>query len=75
MWLNGMQNDPQIRKLLKRLENSVHVLCVLADAIVGGQGPAAAQEETQAITNGEKVLDQVLNTLFTTFSPPSSGSD
>uniref|UniRef100_A0A914E156 Uncharacterized protein n=1 Tax=Acrobeloides nanus TaxID=290746 RepID=A0A914E156_9BILA len=46
-----LTNDPQIRKLLKCLENSVHVLCVLADAIAGGQGPAAAPEETQAITN------------------------
>ena len=58
---------------MKRLENSVHVLCVLADAIAGGQGPAIAQEEMQAITNGEQILVQLVNYLFATFSPPSSG--
>uniref|UniRef100_A0A914DZF2 Uncharacterized protein n=1 Tax=Acrobeloides nanus TaxID=290746 RepID=A0A914DZF2_9BILA len=55
-----LTNDPQIRKVLKRLGNSVHVLCVLADAIAGGQGPDAAQEETQAITDGEEIFDHVM---------------
>uniref|UniRef100_A0A914EC50 Uncharacterized protein n=1 Tax=Acrobeloides nanus TaxID=290746 RepID=A0A914EC50_9BILA len=70
----ALPNAPQVRKLLKRLENSVHVLCVLADAIAGGQGPAAAQEETQAITDGQQVLDQLLTDLFATFSP-SNGAE
>lgn len=67
--------NPQIRTILKRLENSVHVLCVLADAIAGGQGPAATQEENQAITEGEQVMDQLLNTLFAIFCPPSGGTE
>lgn len=47
----------------------------MADAIAGGQGPAATQEENHAITEGKIVLDQLLNTLFATFSPPSSGAE
>lgn len=57
------------------MENSVLVLCVLTDAIAEGQGPPATQEENQAITEGEKVLDQLLSTLLATFSPPSSSAE
>uniref|UniRef100_A0A914E7G8 Uncharacterized protein n=1 Tax=Acrobeloides nanus TaxID=290746 RepID=A0A914E7G8_9BILA len=71
----ALPQDPKIRILLERLENSVHVLCLLADAIAGGQGPAVAQEETQAITNGAQNLNQLMNYLFATFTPPTSGAE
>lgn len=50
-------------------------MSALADTLAGGQGPAAAQEETQAIMNEEEILDQFLNYLFTIFSQSSSGAE
>lgn len=38
--LNNLFKGLQLRKLLKRLEKSVHVLCILADTIAKGQSPA-----------------------------------
>lgn len=61
--------------MLKRLENTVHILCILADTIAGGQGPAFTQEETESVVNGEGVLDLLMNNLMATFSPPSSGAE
>lgn len=61
--------------MLKRLENAVHVLCILADTIAGGQGPAVTQEETQSVVDGEGILDVLMNNLMATFSPPSSGAE
>ena len=61
--------------MLKRLENTVHVLCILADIIAGGQGPAVTQEETKSVVDGEGILDLLVNNLMATFSPASSGAE
>lgn len=61
--------------MTKRLENTVHVLCILADTIAGGQGPTVTQEETGSIVDGEGVLDLLMNDLMAIFSPASSGAE
>ena len=61
--------------MLKRLENTVHVLCILTDTIAGGQGPAVTQEETQSVVDGEGILGLLVDNLMATFYPPSSGAE
>ncbi|KAI1726604.1 hypothetical protein DdX_03326 [Ditylenchus destructor] len=62
---------PTIRKMLKRLQNTVHVLCVLADTIAGGQGAPVTPQETTSLAGGEAVLDQALHNLYGIFPTPS----
>ena len=61
--------------MLKRLENTIHVLCILTDIIEGGQGPAVTQEEAQSVVDVEGILNLLMDNLMATFSPPSSGAE
>lgn len=41
---------------MKRLQNSIYVLCVLIEAIDAKQRPKINEEEVNAITNGKKII-------------------
>jgi hypothetical protein len=66
-----LPQNQTIRTLLKRLENTVHALCLLADTIQSEAqaGRQANQAETNAITLGQKTIRELVNLIHATFSP------
>ena len=61
--------------MLKCLENTIHVLCILADIVEGGQGPEVTQEETQSVVDGQGILELLKDNVQDTFSRPSSEAE
>jgi hypothetical protein len=53
---------------LKRLENTIRVLCLLAECIEEGKGPPVTKEETQAINEGEDILRKLLANVHEAFA-------
>jgi hypothetical protein len=52
---------------VKRFENTVRVLCLLAECIEEGKGPPVTKEETQAITEGEEILRKLSANVYEAF--------